>query len=207
MKTIKLYGALRKFGREFRFDVKSPAEAIKALMTQVPGFKQHLAEHSAPGYRVWAGDDLRDISKITIPCSNKEIIRIVPIVGGSGSNGGLFGIILGIGLIAIGGPAGWLANTLLMETSTAFFTATAIGTAATSIGWGLVLGGISSLLFKPPKTNTTDTERPENKPSYIFNGAVNTTAQGQAVPICYGGPIRVGSHVISAGLYVEQIAA
>lgn len=39
MKTIKLYGELgRKFGKIFRFDVKTPREAVRALSAQIKGF-------------------------------------------------------------------------------------------------------------------------------------------------------------------------
>ena len=47
-------------------------------------------------------------------------------------------------------------------------------------------------------------ERPENQPSYAFGGAVNTTAQGQPVPIGYGRMI-IGGAVISAGITTEEI--
>jgi len=40
--------------------------------------------------------------------------------------------------------------------------------------------------------------------SYVFNGAVNTTAQGHPVPVGYGRMI-VGSAVISAGIDVDEI--
>jgi hypothetical protein len=39
-------------------------------------------------------------------------------------------------------------------------------------------------------------ERPENDPSRLFGGAVNTTAQGHPIQICYG-EVEVGSAIIS----------
>ena len=42
-----------------------------------------------------------------------------------------------------------------------------------------------------------------NTPSYLFNGAVNTTAQGHPVPIGYGRLI-VGSAVISASIVTTE---
>ncbi|WP_260627457.1 tail assembly protein [Pseudomonas protegens] len=44
---------------------------------------------------------------------------------------------------------------------------------------------------------------PNNRPSYSFNGAVNTSVQGNPVPLLYGRMI-VGSAVISAGIYSED---
>lgn len=43
MTTIRLYGQLRQFGKSFRLSVRSPAEAIKALCVQIPGFERFLS--------------------------------------------------------------------------------------------------------------------------------------------------------------------
>ena len=41
LRTVKLYGPMRKlFGREYELNVSSPADAIRALCAQVPGFKK-----------------------------------------------------------------------------------------------------------------------------------------------------------------------
>jgi predicted phage tail protein len=45
---------------------------------------------------------------------------------------------------------------------------------------------------------------PENKPSFLFDGPVNTIAQGHPVPVGYG-EMYVGSAVISAGIVTEEI--
>jgi predicted phage tail protein len=53
LKTVRLYGHLaRKFGREFKFHVTSPSEAVAALKATVPGFEAYMISHSAPGYHV-----------------------------------------------------------------------------------------------------------------------------------------------------------
>ena len=59
------------------------------------------------------------------------------------------------------------------------------------------------LLVPVPKVSGPQ-ERPENKPSYLFNGAVNTTEQGQPIPLLYG-ELIVGSAVVSAGLTDKEI--
>ncbi len=44
-KRIRLYGDMAKrFGREFRLDVATAAEAIRALCVIKPGFRQYLQE-------------------------------------------------------------------------------------------------------------------------------------------------------------------
>ena len=82
---------------------------------------------------------------------------------------------------------------------------TMLASAISSIGFSMVMGGVSQMLFSPPQAQSGGMERPENKPSYAFDGAVNTAAQGNPVPLCYG-QLIVGSQVVSAGLSVEQIA-
>ena len=54
------------------------------------------------------------------------------------------------------------------------------------------------MLTKTPKFEA-GADRPDNKPSYAFDGPLNTTAQGNPVPLAYG-KILAGSQVISAGL-------
>lgn len=70
------------------------------------------------------------------------------------------------------------------------------------MGMSLALGGVAQLLA--PKVKAESKEAVENKPSYIFNGAVNTVAQGNPVPILYG-RMRVGSQVVSAGITSNDI--
>ena len=69
----------------------------------------------------------------------------------------------------------------------------------------LVLGGLSllvtviALTSVPRVGDYTQREPPESRPSYLFDGAVNTHAQGGVVPLIFGGPIRVGSTLVSGG--------
>jgi predicted phage tail protein len=201
MLTVLLYGHLgKRFGRRHRYEVRSPAEAVRALCATIPGFRVYLAEHSAPGYRVLVGTESRDLETLAYPA--REAIKIVPVTAGAGR--GLGSVILGAALFMISGPGGWLANTLYMEAGVSLVTAGAIGVMAGQIGVSLMLGGVSQMLAPQPKTPGAP-DRPENKPSYAFDGAVNTAAQGNPVPVCYGRLI-VGSQVISAGMVAEEYA-
>src|SRR5687768_11925691 len=91
---IRLYGSLRReFGKSYRLAVRSAAEAVRALCVVVPGFKQHMVEHSAPGYRVWLGDaPINEVSELGHPPG--RLIRIVPVTAGA-KRGGIGGIIFG----------------------------------------------------------------------------------------------------------------
>lgn len=194
MMTVMLYGFLgQRFGRVHRYAVRSPAEAVRALSATLPGFRNALI--NGGGYRVsLGGKENLTLDRVWHPVSQRESIRIVPVVAGSR---GLFQIILGAALI-------WAAPWVAGGGTGLFANAIAAGKIVGNIGISMVLGGVSQMLFAPPKPEGP-TERPENKPSYTFDGAVNTAAQGNPVPVLYG-QLIVGSQAISAGLTVEQIA-
>ena len=191
VRTVRLYGELgAKFGREFRLAVATPAEAIRALSTQLEGFEEHLmsSRERGKGYAVFI--DKRNIpaDELMFQHDKSTQIRIAPITMGS-KNGGWLNIIVGAVLIVagavIGIAAGWTG------------VGAAIGGAMIGMGVSMVVGGIMQLLMPAPKANKG--ERPEDTPSYSFNGPVNTQAQGHPAPLCYG-RLVVGSAVISAGI-------
>jgi predicted phage tail protein len=205
MKTIMLYGFLGKqFGKVHQYDVKNPAEAVRAMSATIKGFRTALIDGGS--YRIVIGGQ-QDINldDLAQPLSDRESIRIVPVVEGSGDVGK---IILGAAIIyssaGMAAPlfgAGGIAGTGFLTTMTG-------ASLGMQIGSSLILGGIAELLFSPPDTTSNETgnrEAASNTPSFVFDGAVNTVAQGHPVPVCYGRLI-VGSQVISAGLSVEQFS-
>ncbi len=200
MKTIRLYGHLgQRFGRVHRLDVQSPREAVRALCALHQGFQKAILDHDGPGFRVMVGT--RDIDAKEVSCgASAETIRLIPIAHGSK---GLGQIIVGAALIMMAGPVGeWLAFDLMVGSAVTGFVTGAMST----IGWSLVFGGVSQMLFSAPSTQSGSAESVTNRPSYAFNGAINTSAQGNPVPVLYG-ELEVGSQVISAGLYAEEIRA
>lgn len=198
LRDIRLYGHLgERFGRSHRLDVQSPAEAVRALHANYPGFCPAILEHG-PGYRVWCGTDRRGQQDVRLPGSG--VIRIAPVVAGSDGDKGFGQILLGAALVGLSFVPGLQTVTLGAGGS---ITAASI---ASSVGTSLILGGVSQLLFAPPRADLEGNERPENRPSYIFNGPVNTTVQGNAVPVGYG-QLEIGSQVISAGLFTTRIPA
>ena len=188
---IRFYGHLRPvFGKSVRLDVHSPAEAIRALCAVLPGFKRYVTEHSAPGYRVVVGKaPLYDDHALHDP-SGRQVIKLVPAVAGRGSLGK---VILGAALIV---ASFYLPITPLLGTMS-------FSSIAMNIGISMVLGGVSQMLAGNPQS-AAPSEPANNQPSYAFNGAVNTSAQGQPVPICYG-RMRCGSQVISSGLEAASL--
>lgn len=196
MMLVLLYGELgRRFGRVHRFDIRTPAEAVRALCANHKGFRAHLVEHSEPGYRVLASGQAVGADGLHDP-AGAGTIRIVPVVAGAGK-GGLGQILLGVALIGLSFIPGLQAPLFSIGTFDI-----SIASIAGSIGRSLLFSGISSMLFEPPKPQSVD--KPNNMPSYAFDGAVNTAAQGNCVPIAYG-LVEVGSQVVSAGLSAEPI--
>lgn len=181
---ILLYGVLsQKYGRKHEIQVQSPAEALKALKANFPGFEKDLFNESN-GFNVFVGYEEVLGCNSTNPVSNREVCRIVPTVSGAG----------------IGEAFAWyIASQFAISTTTLAIITFAVNAIVT-----MAINGLAQALFAPPKPSTGGSERPENKPSYIFNGPVNTTTQGNPVGVGYG-RMRIGSQVISAGLYTEQI--
>lgn len=196
MLTVILYGFLaEKYGKVHKLAVKTPAEAIRALSANYADFKQSIIQDGQACYKILAGKENRsDLEKLHVATS--KTIKIIPVIAGKG---GLGRIVLGAALIA---SSFYLPGTTYFSALSSFsINASAI---ASSIGFSLVLGGVSQLLFSPPKPQQNSGERADNKPSYAFAGAVNVTGQGNPVPVCYG-RLRVGSQVISTGLSVSQL--
>ena len=198
MKTVILNGELgKRFGKRHRLDVSTAGEAIRALVANFPAIERHLVDTQGVGYRVKLHKaPLTDIKELHQPVGG-DTITVTPVIAGAGR--GLGQILLGAALIA----ASFFIPGLPIMAGVLNTTAVAIGNAVFYAGVSLALGGVAQMLSPAPKTNEPQ-ERPENRPSYIFNGPVNTTSQGQPVPVGYGRLI-VGGAVISAGISTEEI--
>ncbi|WID42047.1 tail assembly protein [Pseudomonas phage ZQG1] len=181
LRKIRLYGVLgAKFGRVHELAVNSPAEAIKALSVMIPGFEKFLLSSNDRGltYSIFIGRENISKDQLTHPVGSDDI-RIAPIVDGS-KKGGLFQTIAGVVLMV---ASIWYPPLF-------------------NVGLALTMGGVAQMLAPQPQAMGS-ADRPENRPSYAFNGPVNTRAQGNPVPILYGEMI-IGSAVISAGIYAEN---
>ena len=200
LSTVRLYGNLAKICgmREVKLQVNSVAEIIKALICNFPEIKKEL-EREESAYTVMVGSDSTAEAELLYPYSKRQIVRIAPVVSGAG--GDVFKIIVGAALIvATGGAAGiGLAGVGALSAGGSL---ALLGTALSTIGFGLLLGGVSSLFMSQPDA-PRPAEATSNDPSFHFRGAVNTTAQGHPVAIGYGEMI-VGSNVIGAGLTTAQ---
>ena len=194
VKRIKLSGSLgRRFGVFHELAVESFPEAIRALSVTLEGFKDYMQSEvgSRMRYAVFVdGKNVGQHDEKAWQCAKE--IRIIPIPTGSKS-GGLFQVVLGAVIMA-----------------TAFFTGgaslAAMGALASSafmMGGAMVLGGVMQMISPQQGGVMRESQGAENKPSYAFGGAVNTTAAGYPIPIPYGYR-TVGGAVWSAGSYSED---
>ncbi|MDP9528481.1 tail assembly protein [Pseudomonas protegens] len=194
MQTVLLSGSLaRLFGRRHRMITRGGWRDIMGYFKQFPGFERHMAESSSKGlrYAIFNGKENLSEDDLAKP-TGRDVIRVVPVIAGSKRAGGLQTII-GVVLIA--------AATIM----TGGFAGVAAGGAwgaVGAVGISMAVGGAISLLSAQTKGLSTQ-DGPNNRPSYSFNGAVNTSVQGNPVPLLYGRMI-VGSAVISAGIYSED---
>lgn len=200
MISVVLHGRLAKqYGDgPIRMAVNSLAEIVRALSVLRPGIKNSLRDG---WYRVLCVKTEKNIdleqTDIHMTLKNCEEVHLIPVVGGSKS-GGIFKIILGIALVAgaflLAGPAGLGATAF-----TVFGAQVSYGMVA-ALGVSLALSGVSQMLapsMDPSKGR-------DDKKSFMFNGATNTSTQGMPVPLVFG-RMRSGSVVASAGISVEQI--
>lgn len=187
--NIRLYGKLgARFGRLHRMAVATPAEAIKALCVMVDGFQEYLTNAKNEGmvFSVFRGR--KNIAEGDLTIGGDQDIRIAPIVEGA-KKAGLFQVILGVSLVA---AAAFLPGISIAASNVIF----QIGAAAT-------LGGVIQLLS--PQTNgLVSRQDADNKPSYAFGGAVNSTAMGNPIAVLYG-QREIGGNVISAGILAEDV--
>jgi predicted phage tail protein len=198
MLTILLLGELgKRYGRQHRMDVRSPAEAIRALAANFPDFASWVSSSADRnvGYRVIAGDHSITADELHNPASRRVIIA--PVIMGSGGDDPFTNLLIGGAMILLAFGTGGVSLTATGLTFSGLGAQVAFG-----IGVSLALGGVAQLLAPtPPGVQPLET----TPSSYVFDGAVNVTAQGNPVPIGYGRMI-VGSAVISAGITVDDLS-
>lgn len=193
--TVILSGPMRKrFGREFslHLDSKSPREAMRAMCVVVPGFSAYLegAHERGVEFAVFRGigssEENIGLDRFDQPAGS--VIRIAPVVRGS-KQAGLLQTILGVVLIVVG-----------------ILTSEFGGGVLIAPGIALAAGGVVQMLSPQPKLGKGSADGAGGQTSYVFNGPINTTAQGGCVPIAYG-KCRVGSAIISAGMQAQDYSS
>ena len=200
LRKIHLHGRLAdKFGPEFKFDVATAGEAIRALACN---FKEFTGELRDGSFEIVRGDYTGDNPKWLEEGEINEFklghadLHIVPHIEGSKNAraGGSLKIIIGVALIGVA-IAGALFTGGLSLGSIAG-TGITYGNVA-MVGAALILAGVARLL-------TPTQQNPNEQSSFLLNGPGNSYAQGNPVPLVYG-EVIVGSQLISGSLDIEPI--
>jgi len=193
LREIVLYGDLEeKYGKVHKFDVSCVGEAIRALKANFPGFIQSIDKEAE--YNVVRGEDLESgeaLDEETISMKFKKgSFHIAPAI--IGKKAGVFATVLGAVLIVVGAVL-------------SVYGYGAIGVPMMKMGAALMIGGICMMLTPVPGTpEYSERENPDERASFLFDGAKNTTEQGGAIPVIYG-RVSVGSTIISSALDVEDL--
>ncbi|HAC8812673.1 TPA_asm: tail assembly protein [Salmonella enterica] len=192
--NVKLSGSLgRRFGVFHKYAVDSWPECVRALSSQVEGFKEFMQSEIGSKMKFAIFVDGKNVglnNDSAWHCASE--VRIVPIPTGSKS-GGLFQVVFGAAIMV-----------------TAFFTGGAslaamgaFSSASFMMGGAMALGGVMQMISPQQGGMRMESQSAANKPSYAFGGAVNTTAAGYPVPLPYGYR-TVGGAIFSAGSYAED---
>ena len=203
LRKIKLYGELAKFVGHKEFEVKADtlSHAVSFLINNFAGVEEYM---SPKYYQVKVGNYVIDENEIQHPIGQEDI-HFIPVIQGAGR--GLGKILLGGALIALSfGVGGVFANPLAFGAKGFGFASAGLGAkAAFGIGAGLLLSGVSDMLFPVPEMPEFSSEQ-DPRISFNFSGTQQTSRAGTPVPVVYG-EIFTGSVVISGAVDTEQVQA
>lgn len=225
MNTLYLHGRMRKqFGDSFTLTAKTPAEMIHALSCQIPAFREAVA---AGHWRVVRGSlkGGRSLTAAELAVNLPgEMHLIAAPQGAGGGRGGtgkiIVGTILVIAAIALTAGAFTPAAGALAAGAQGAGALGAISGAGlgTSVGLGLGLSvsaaqigmlggallfaGLSQAISPSPKASQRVAQ--DTRASFVFNGVLNSSEQGVAVPIALG-RVRTGAVIIGVSVTAEDI--
>ena len=188
LRRVKLYGDLVKVTghKEFEVAVNTTAQAVSFLINNFPQLESYMSNKY---YKVIIDKNETNLDELHFPIGQSDI-KFVPVIQGAGGNVGK--IVLGAALIAVSFGVGGVVAAGTLTAKAAF-----------GIGAGLVLSGVSGMLFPVPKLPEFSSEQ-DPRLSFSFSGTQQTSRAGTPVPIVYG-EIVTGSVVISGGIDTEQV--
>jgi len=234
MQLVMLAGELgEKYGTQHEYyNLRTPADAIKLLCVNHPGFQRDLvtAHENGIGYKLIQSGAAMGYDELHLPFGSKPMM-LVPVISGSGGSTGQ--ILAGVGLVAaaiILGPAagGFLGLGAGLAGTGGVAGATAAGiiggaaaTAVGAIGASMILGGVAQLISPQPEVPKLSSNRfdggtnvggagpqgvtrgADGQQSYGFTGPANTVGTGATVPVIYG-EVITGGHLLAVNLEVTD---
>jgi predicted phage tail protein len=158
-------------------DVDNSQQLMLGLNCVIPDFKQVSEKYDSLSFCV---EGKKKVKKANIKTgfANAKTIHVVPTIEGD---------------FVVAAVAEYFA----ISYAVAF-----VVTIAINMALSMALSAIAQSLASKPSTGSGSTA--PQTPSFIFNGPINVTSQGGAVPIAYGTCI-VGSTVIAADLLTIDI--
>ncbi|WP_241622677.1 tail assembly protein [Rosenbergiella australiborealis] len=195
LKTLILKGqAAKKFGKKHQFHVADLNEMIRAMCSQVKGFKKYLAtaHHDGIHFAFFSEKENIGIEGFEMTTTTK-IFTMQPVPRGS-KRGGMLQIVIGVAALV----GAFFTGGATLGAYAAY--AAAASTALTGIGISMLMGGVVQMLTPQSKMSVGSSSSADNKPNYAFGSPVNTVAMGYPVPVLYG-EREVGGAVVSAGIF------
>lgn len=186
MKKIRifLYGKLKRFGKSFKFESYSTADALRLLLTQREDLQREI---NAGRFTVRVGSVAIDHSELHRLDGANESLHILPVTAG---RKGVGKIVLGAALIGAAFWTGGASMSLWGFGSSLMFSA----------GVAMTMWGASSLFFKPPSIDISGNEQDQRKSAH-FSNLGNNIANNTIYPFGYGtfycGSARVSEGVVS----------
>lgn len=202
LKTMILRGAAaKKFGRIHRFHVQDLREMLRAMCSQIPGFRKYMgtAHHDGVTFAFYREDINIGIQEFDMSSTADEF-TMQSIPKGSKRAGTLQIVIGAVALVAAFFTAGASMAAWGAALSAGAMSAT---TVLTGIGLSMTLGGVVSMLTPQPQFNVGSSSSTDNKPNYAFGSPVNTVAMGYPVAVFYG-QREIGGAIISAGSFTSD---
>ena len=187
LKTIKVYGKLRKFLGQSTFEaaVSSPEQAFNFLKANFAGFESHMRSNF---YKVKMNGNV--ITQDLLSLKGQGEIQIIPVAVGSDF---VFDF--------IGDAFDFVVSNALPFVLA--FTTGGLGNLLITVGLTLATELLSNNQPTNNQSSVGDTD-PNIRGSYNFSGIQNISTSGVPVPILYG-HVFSGSILISAGVDTAQI--
>ncbi|WP_273288261.1 hypothetical protein [Methylorubrum populi] len=170
LRRIHLHGTLKSIHPEpIEVHAASPAEALKAITRQIPGFGGN-AITGPLRIKVLGHETVEDL----IAPGGGQDLHLFPQLNG-GKNGGFFQILIGAVLVAASFIAGPVIGPILLK-----------------VGIVMVLGGILQMFQQPARDKKDSVE----KKSHYLGPPKNTVEIGTRIPVLCGEDL-VGGHYLS----------
>lgn len=200
MVNVIIHGKLGKvYGKNHKFKLTRMNEIVPAINANAPGFKHKILADFKSGYHYYFIDPKNpdkkyDRPEVFLNAKPPEEIHIVPAILGAGP------VALIVGGLGLGAFSTTVTTTFMIGA-----TEIVLADILLNIAIGLIIQGISAILFPPPEPVSQMQETRIDTSSYIFSSLKNTATQGFPVPLVYG-ELRVGSNIVSTNVVSEDMS-